>query len=250
MSGRLSNRVALVTGGESGIGAATVARFRAEGAIVVSADRVVTTAQLPPDGVGAKHPLDVAEEASVKALVAATIDAYGRIDAVVNSAGVGADTSALETTVEQFDAIVAVNLRGSFLIARESAVAMMKTGGGSIVLIGSVSGRRGNVGRVAYGASKGGVVTMAEVMAVEWAERGVRVNVVAPGPVESPMARAFHPPAARVAWHRIVPMGRYGQPEEIADAALYLASGESSYVTGHVLHVDGGFMAGGLMPGR
>ena len=91
---------------------------------------------------------------------------------------------------------------------------------------------------------------MAEVMAVEWAERGVRVNVVAPGPVESPMARAFHPPAARVAWHRIVPMGRYGQPEEIADAALYLASGESSYVTGHVLHVDGGFMAGGLMPGR
>jgi NAD(P)-dependent dehydrogenase (short-subunit alcohol dehydrogenase family) len=250
MSERLKDKVALVTGGESGIGAATVARFRAEGAITVSADRVVAAAHLPPDGAEAKHPLDVAEEASVQALVAAVLKAYGRLDVVVNCAGVGADRSALDTTVEQFDRIIAINLRGSFLIARESAKAMMATGGGSIVLIGSVSGRRGNAGRVAYGASKGGVVTMAEVMAVEWAERGVRVNVVAPGPIDSPMAQAFHPPAARAAWNRIVPMARYGRSEEIAGAALYLASADSSYVTGHVLHVDGGFMAGGLMPDR
>ncbi|MFY7959942.1 MAG: SDR family NAD(P)-dependent oxidoreductase [Elsteraceae bacterium] len=250
MSGRLQDRIALVTGGESGIGAAVLARFRAEGAIAVSADQSVTQPHLPPDGTEARHPVDVAEESSTQALVAATLKAYGRIDVVVNSAGVSADTTALETTVEQFDRIVAINLRGSFLIARESAKAMMKTGGGSIVLIGSVSGRRGNMGRVSYGASKGGVVTMAEVMAVEWAERGVRVNVVAPGPIESPMSRAFHPPAVRTAWRRVVPMGRYGNPEEIADAALYLASAESSYVTGHVLHVDGGFMAGGLMPDR
>ncbi len=226
-----------------------VERFKGEGAITISADRVVPHADLPPDGIDAKYPLDVADEASVQALIAAIVGAYGRIDSVVNSAGVGANTPALETSIDAFDRIIGVNLRGSFLVARESARAMGDKGG-SIVLIGSVSGRRGNIGRVAYGASKGGVVTMAEVMAVEWAELGVRVNVIAPGPVDSPMARAFHPESTRTAWKRAVPMGRYGRPEEIADAALYLASDESSYVTGHVLHVDGGFMAGGLLPGR
>ncbi len=245
MSGRLAGKVALVTGGESGIGAAVVARFRGQGALVVSADRVVAEAAMPADGVDARHPLDVADEASVQALLAAVVAGYGRLDVMVNCAGIGADTPALETTVEQFDRIMAVNLRGSFLMARESAKAMA-AGGGAIVLIGSVSGRRGNIGRAAYGASKGGIVVLAEVTAVEWAELGVRVNVIAPGPIDSPMSRAVHGPEIRAAWNAVVPMKRYGSPEEIADAALFLAGPESGYVTGHVLHVDGGFMAGGL----
>jgi NAD(P)-dependent dehydrogenase (short-subunit alcohol dehydrogenase family) len=248
MSGRLQGKVVIVTGGESGIGAAVLARFKGQGAIAISADRVVGTAALMPDG--GCHPLDVAQEASVQALIGAVVETYGRLDGLVNCAGVGADCAALDTSVELFDRVIGVNLRGSFLAAREAAKAMAVNGGGSIVLIGSVSGRRGNVGRAAYGASKGGIVTLAEVTAVEWAPLGVRVNVIAPGPIDSPMAREFHTPEVRAAWYAQVPMGRYGSPEEIADAALFLAGPESSYVTGHVLHVDGGFLAGGMMPRR
>jgi NAD(P)-dependent dehydrogenase (short-subunit alcohol dehydrogenase family) len=142
-----------------------------------------------------------------------------------------------------------VNVVGSFIVARAVVRAMRESGGGAIVNIASVSGLRGNIGRTAYGASKGAVVTMTRVMAVELASAKIRVNAIAPGPVETAMVRAMHTADARRNWVNRVPQGRYGQPHEIARAAAFLLDAEqSSYVTGHVLAVDGGFLAGGLLP--
>ena len=231
---RLRDKVVVVTGGVSGIGAAVVERFVDEGAEVVAADIAL----------GGRWRVDVSQEASCAELVQAVLAEHGRIDCLVNSAGIGGDTPFLETTLAAFDRILAVNLRGTFLIGQACARAMRA--GGSIVNIGSVSGLRGNVGRAAYGASKGGVVTLSQVMATELAALGIRVNVIAPGPVDTPLAAELHDDATKRAWTGAVPLGRYGTAEEIAAAALYLCSDEAGYVTGHVLAVDGGFLAGGL----
>ena len=164
--------------------------------------------------------------------------------ALVNSAGIGADVPFLDTPAALFDRIMAVNLRGTFLIGQACARAM--AAGGAIVNIASVSGLRGNTGRAAYGASKGGVITLTQVMACELAERGIRVNAIAPGPVETPLVAQVHDEAVRAAFGRFIPMHRYGIPEEIAAAAAFLCSHDASYVTGQVLGVDGGFLAAGM----
>lgn len=241
---RLTGKVAVVTGGLSGIGAAIVRRFVAEGAHVVVADITAQdgTAQ---DGFRAAH-LDVGDERSVQGCMAATVARHGRIDILVNSAGIGRVIPFVETPVAEFDRIMAVNLRGTFLCGQAAARCMMQGGGGAIVNIASVSGLRGSLGRAAYGASKGGVVTLSQVMAVELADHGIRVNVIAPGPIETPLAAALHSAAVREAWVRHVPMRRYGTPEEVAGVAAFLCSDDASYVTGHVLAADGGFMACGL----
>jgi NAD(P)-dependent dehydrogenase (short-subunit alcohol dehydrogenase family) len=231
---RLQDKVAIVTGGASGIGAAVVARFAAEGARVVAADIAE----------GAESRLDVADPQSCAALVERELAAHGRIDCLVNCAGIGNDTPFLETSVAAFDRIMAVNLRGSFLIGQ--ACARMMQSGSCIVNIASVSGMRGNAGRAAYGASKGGVIVLSQVMAAELAERGIRVNVISPGPVETPLVAAVHDARIRQLWTRAVPMARYGTPEEIAAAAVFLCSDDASYVTGQVLAVDGGFLAAGI----
>ncbi|MDE2327968.1 MAG: SDR family oxidoreductase, partial [Rhodospirillales bacterium] len=147
---------------------------------------------------------------------------------------------------ELFDRIIAINLRGTFLVAQAAARAMVAQGGGAIVNIASVSGMRGNVGRTAYGASKGGVVIMSQVMAVELATAGVRVNVIAPGPVDTPLVARMHDAEIRRIWTDAVPMRRYATPEEIAGAAAFLCSEDAGYVTGHVLAVDGGFLGTGV----
>ena len=165
----------------------------------------------------------------------------------MNSAGIGSDIPFLETTAAQFDRIIAVNLRGSFLIGQ--ACARMMVAGAVIVNIASVSGLRGSTGRSAYGASKGGVITLSQVMAAELAPRGIRVNVLAPGPIDTPLVARIHDAEMRAAYGRLVPMQRYGSPEEVAGAALYLCGPDASYVTGHVLAVDGGFLAGGVKRG-
>lgn len=241
---RLAGKIAIVTGVLSGIGAAVARRFAAEGARVIAAD-ITGRDGAALDGIEAMQ-LDVGDERSVTECFAAVVGRYGRLDLLVNSAGIGRVMPFLETPVAEFDRIMAVNLRGSFLAGQAAARHMVRGGGGAIVNVGSVSGLRGNVGRAAYGASKGAVVTLSQVMAVELACHGIRVNVIAPGPIESPMAAAIHSASDREAWGRQTPMRRYGTAEEIAGVAAFLCSDDASYITGHVLAADGGFMAGGL----
>jgi NAD(P)-dependent dehydrogenase (short-subunit alcohol dehydrogenase family) len=231
---RLSGKITIVTGGASGIGAAIAERFASGGAVVIAAD-------IAP---GSTYPLDVADAESCAALVARVMAMHGRIDCLVNCAGIGADIAFLDTPPETFDRIIAVNLRGSFLIGQACARVMRP--GGAIVNIASVSGLRGNVGRAAYGASKGGVITLSQVMAVELAARGIRVNVIAPGPVDTPLVARLHDAAIRAVWHDAVPMRRYGTPGEIAATAAFLCGDDASYLTGQVLAVDGGFLAAGI----
>jgi len=146
--------------------------------------------------------------------------------------------------------MVEVNLIGAFVACREAAHRMHERGAGSIVNIASVSGIPGNAGRVAYGASKGGVITMTKVMVVEFARLGIRVNAIAPGPIETPMVREVHTDQVRAEWMRTVPQRRYGTPEEVAGAAIFLLNDRrSSFVTGQILCVDCGFTAAGLMGG-
>lgn len=242
---RLMNKVAIVTGGLSGIGDAIAHRFADEGAIVIAADLATDATQLDGDGIAPFH-TDVADPASVDRLVSAVLAKHGRLDCVVNSAGVGADVPFLDTTLATFDRIIAINLRGSFIVGQRAARAMRDGGGGAILNIASVSGMIGNAGRSAYGASKGGVVLLSKVMAVDLAAFGIRVNVLAPGPVSTPLTDAIHTPAAREQWHEHTILRRYGRPGEMAGAAVFLCSDDASYVTGHVLAADGGFLASGL----
>jgi len=246
---RLAGKVAVVTGGLSGIGCAVAQRLAAEGARVVAADlsaqdRMVQNGAAALDGIE-PAPLDVANEASVAACFSAVVARHGRLDILVNSAGIGRDMPFLDTPAAEFDRLVAVNLRGTFL-AGQAAARLMLERGGAIVNIASVSGLRGNRGRAAYGASKGGVVTLSQVMAVELAQYGIRVNVIAPGPIETPLVAAVHTEAIRQDWLRQVPLRRYGTPEEIAGVAAFLCSDDASFVTGHVLAADGGFLAAGI----
>ena len=242
---RFSGKTAIVTGGLSGIGEAIAQALVREGAEVVAADISAAETTLSGGGILPLH-TDVADPASVAALVAAAREKFGRIDYLVTSAGIGHDISFLETPLAEFDRMVAINLRGTFLTAQAVAREMVKAGGGAIVTIGSVSGLRGNIGRAAYGATKGGVGVLTQVMATELASSGVRVNCLAPGPVETPLVARMHDAATRAAWARVTPMHRYAAPEEIAASACFLLSAEASFITGHILAVDGGFLGAGL----
>jgi NAD(P)-dependent dehydrogenase (short-subunit alcohol dehydrogenase family) len=243
----------LVTGGASGIGRAVIEAVLAEGWRAVLLD--LPGAAL--DGARAGFDpaqvrctaLDVSDEAAVTAEIAAVEREFAPLEGVVNSAGIARDLPMLETGCEVFRRILEVNVLGSFVVAREAARAM-RGRGGAIVNIASVSGLRGNEGRIAYGASKGAVITMSLVMAVELAPLGIRVNVIAPGPIETPMVREVHNQRVRDTWLASVPMRRYGSPQEVAAAAVFLLDGSrSGYVTGQTLSVDGGFTAAGLMSG-
>ena len=164
-----------------------------------------------------------------------------------STAGVGGNTPFLETTLEEWQHIVSINLTGAFLVAQASAREMVKGGGGKIINIASLSGQRGGDGRAAYGAAKAGLELLTKVMAVELAQYNINVNNIAPGAIETAMSKLKHDAATRAAYNYLIPMVRYGTPEEIADAAVFLCSDEARYVHGHTLNVDGGFRTAGLM---
>ncbi|MDE1566867.1 SDR family NAD(P)-dependent oxidoreductase [Aquabacter sp. P-9] len=244
----------IVTGGASGIGFAVVEDLLKEGWRVVAAD-------LAPGAIARAREafadygdqvrcmeVDISEETAVADLVATTDEACGPLWGVVNCAGIARDVPALETSAEMFRKILDVNLVGTFLMAREAAKIMKGHGGGSIVNIASVSGMRGNMGRAAYGSSKGGVLTLTKILAVEFATYGIRVNGVAPGPIETPLVKELHTMEAREAWIRTVPLRRYAQPREVCGAISFLLDEtKSSFVTGETICVDGGFTSGGLL---
>jgi NAD(P)-dependent dehydrogenase (short-subunit alcohol dehydrogenase family) len=252
---RLDGKYAVVTGGGRGIGFAIAKALAREGAGVAIADINADTANAAAAAIGERGgravpiTVNVADPASISAMVASVMDAFGRIDILVNNAGVGGKTPFLETSLEEWNRIISINLTGAFLVAQTIAREMVKTGGGKIVNIASLSGQRGGNGRAAYGSAKAGLELLTKVMAVELAEHNINVNNIAPGAIETEMAKFAHDQATRSAYNYLVPMTRYGTPEEIADAAVFLCSDESRYVHGHTLNVDGGFRAAGLMFG-
>ena len=253
MTKTAGERVALVTGAASGIGLATVRRLLEAGWKVAAVDRDETAlASLSrelgkPSRVFASV-LDVTDEAAAEKVVAMAGEALGGLDGVVNSAGIAADIHALETSVALFRKILDVNVVGTFIVARAAARIMKDRGGGAIVNISSISGVRGSKGRSAYGASKGAVIVLTQVLANDLARYGIRVNAVAPGPVDTPMVKAVHTAADRELWLRHIPLRRYAEPDEIASVIEFLLDGtKSSYVTGEIVAVDGGFRGAGII---
>ena len=250
---RLQDKITIITGAGRGIGRVIALRFAQEGARVVIADldessaHAVAAEIVAAGGLGLGLKLDVAQPAMVDAAIAETRSRFGRLDVLVNNAGIGSCVPVLELTLEEWERNLRVNLTGTFLCAQAAARVMVAQGCGRIINIASISGQRGGVGRAAYGAAKAGVIQLTRVMAVELSARGVGVNAISPGPVDTDQSRGTHTPATRRAYLDRIPMKRYGQAEEIAAAAVFLAADESSFVVGHVLNVDGGFDAAGLI---
>ena len=247
---RLAGKRILLTGGGRGIGAATARRLAAEGARMAIADIDDTAARAVAAALGPSHiglALDVAQDRSVGEATAAAERALGGIDALVHCAGIGVEQPFLETSAETWSRMIDVNLGGTFRCCQAAARLMVRAGGGTIVTFASTAGELGSVRRAAYGASKAGVINLTRTIALELAPLGVRANCVSPGPIETELVAQMHAPDTKRAFASRVPMRRYGTPAEVAEAVLFLVADESSYVTGHVLHVDGGFSSAGIM---
>lgn len=247
---RLANKVALVTGAGGGIGTAIARRFAAEGAKVLCSDRDLAKAEqtvaliASEGGAAAAFRADVAVPNDCAAQVDEAMRCFGRLDIAVNNAGIGMHRLALDTSLEDWDRILRINLTGSFLTAQAAARVMLDHGGGRIIQISSISGQRGNMGGVAYGASKAAVMHMCKVLAVELSDKGVMVNAIAPGPIETGIST--HGPSRKANYLSRIPAGTYGNVSAIAGAALYLASDDCEWVTGTVINVDGGYGGAGL----
>ncbi len=249
---RLKGKVAIITGAKSGIGFATATRFAAEGAKVVAAD--IADATREADEI-ARHgaealfaQVDVSDSAQVRNMIRETVSVYGGVDILVNNAGIELAKTVTDTTEEEWDRLMDINLKGVFLCSREAIPVMQRQGGGVIVNVASELGLVGGTEIAAYSASKGGVVQLTRAMAIDHAADHIRVNCVCPGPVATPLLEAIirnssHPEQERRSIVEKTLLKRVGRPEEIANVILFLASDESSYMTGSTVLVDGGCTA-------
>ena len=241
---RLDGRIALVTGASRGIGRAIATMLAAQGATVVAAARennaADTVAEITAAGGTAEvAAADVSDAAAIDALVAGTLARHHRIDILVNNAGITRDQLLLRMKRDDWDAVLATNLTATFLLTQAAMRPMLKQRGGRIIAVGSVVGQMGNAGQTNYAASKAGLIGFAKALAREVASRAITVNVVAPGMIETDMTKAIQADA-KVDWAAQIPLGRLGAADEIAAAVCFLASDEASYITGHVLAVNGG----------
>jgi len=250
--GKLEGKVAIVTGAASGIGRASALLFAEEGARVVVADWDAAKGEevareVKGKGGEAKFvKVDVSRAEDVQVMVNAAVGSYGRLDVLFNNAGVeGEQAPTADCTLENFDRVIAINLRGVFLGMKYGIAAMLKTGGGSIINNASVAGLVGFTGIPAYSASKGGVIQLTKTAALEYAKEHVRVNAICPGVIWTPMVERFTSAGEEVrrALEAMEPVGRFGTAEEVARLALFLASEDSSFCTGAPFVVDGGFVA-------
>ena len=246
-----ADKVALVTGAARGIGLATAKRFLAEGwrvALLDIEDKLLqgaVAALACPDRTLALS-CDVADSAAVVSAIETLSRRFGRLDALVNNAGVAVFTPLLETTDEAWSRVLAVNLTGPFLCTKAAVPLMREHGGGAVVNITSISGLRASTLRSAYGTSKAGLAHLTKQLAVELASFNIRVNGVAPGPVDTAMAKQVHSADIRADYHDAIPLNRYGLEQELAEAVFFLCSDRASYITGQILAVDGGFDAAGI----
>ncbi len=256
MSGQLpmSGRVALVAGASKGIGAATAEAFAAAGAAVVLAARDTTALKAVADGIEARGGralavgADVTDADSMRHLVEAALSAFGRLDAAFNNASAGPMPALLaDIDPDEFDLGIATNIRGTFLGMKFQIPAMLASGGGAIVNMASIAGLNGTANLAAYVAGKAGIIGLTKVAALDYADQGIRVNVVAPGPILTYHLEAAGPQARRGA-ALSTPMRRVGTTAEVARAVLWLCSDESSFITGTVLPIDGGQAAGNKPP--
>lgn len=244
-------KAVLITGAARGLGLAAARKFLAEGwrVSLLDIERETLDAAVEklalPDATLAIH-ADVAIPQDIERGFAAHMARFGRLDALVNNAGIAIFKPILDVTLEDWSRIMAVNLTAPFVCSQLAAPLMAETGGGAIVNITSISGFRASTLRVAYGTSKAGLAHLTKQQAAEFASLGIRVNGVAPGPVNTAMAEAVHTPAIRAAYHDQIPLNRYGLETELAEAIYFLCSDKASYITGQILAVDGGFESTGI----
>jgi 3-oxoacyl-(acyl-carrier-protein) reductase len=240
----LSGRVALVTGASRGIGRAIASRLAAQGAIVIAGARgdnaretvdAITAAGHRAEALG----VDVTDSAALEKVPSEIVSRHGRLDIVVSNAGITRDQLLMRMKREDWDAVIATNLTATFTLTQAAMRPMLKQRGGRIIAVSSVVGQMGNAGQTNYAASKAGLIGFAKALAREVASRGITVNVIAPGMVDTDMTRAIND-KAQVDWGAQIPLGRLGTVDDVAAAACYLASDEASYITGHVLAVNGG----------
>jgi NAD(P)-dependent dehydrogenase (short-subunit alcohol dehydrogenase family) len=246
--GNFEGRSVIVTGVASGLGSSLAQEFAAEGALVLGCDVNDDAGVKVMDGIGFYRHTDVSKEAEVEALVNDAVERFGRLDVMINNAAIQVEQELALTTEEQLDRVIAVNLKGPFFGCKHAIRVMLESGGGAIVNVASVVALAGDPMLAAYGAAKGGVVALTKSAAVKYGRDNIRCNAVCPGDIQTPLVEAYFaaaadPVALRAQAEGEYPLGRIGQPREVARAVLFLASDDASFVTGESLVVDGGVLA-------
>ena len=235
----LTGRVALITGATGGIGAAIAKKMKQAGATVVVSGRNVAKMESEFGDEYIKIPCDLATEGGAVELIMETIERAGKIDILINNAGITKDTLLMRMTDEQFEDVINTNLRSCFKMCRAAIMPMMKNRSGRIINMASIIGVIGGAGQANYAASKGGMIAMTKSIAAEVASRGITANAIAPGFIKTPMTDVL-PEELKKTYLAQIPAGRFGEPEDIANACVFLASEEASYINGQVLHINGG----------